>query len=124
MLSDLEVADALDRAADLYESEQYDWCQGKYEDFQPSIISICASTALGLAVGLPRWCVNKVERAASRASPLEEPYYRVRETVLRHIENQYFGPSALPIWNDEKGRTKQEVIDLFKDTAKELRNAA
>src|SRR4029079_10726712 len=55
MITNDRIAEALEKAADLYESEKVDWCQGNYVenayDPEPVRLSVCASQALRMACG-------------------------------------------------------------------------
>ncbi len=127
MASSNEVADVLDAAADLYESERYDWCQGMA--VSKDGLSICASQALCMACGMElvaQSChidecsmpdhVTTVNETAKFSSDL---YQQAVETL-----NPDSSRWSLVGFNDEQGvgRTKQDIIDLFKNTAKGLRN--
>ena len=119
-----KIADVLDEAADLYESERYDWCQG--QAITADGFSICASLALAMACGMT------ITKGLPRVYPpyhvwgndmklFSEPLYRAAEGALAPA----LGPGrGIVGFNDAKnsGRTKQDIIDLFKNTAKELRN--
>jgi hypothetical protein len=151
-----QMAQVLEDAAQLYEAEKVEWCAGSWGDGEKDGVgplSVCASTALGMAAGLG-WVMPAVlaeyrvtpctdrERLAedvgfatyqlgpesltwSRAS--DELYRKTRQLVDKRQGEE------LPEFNDQEDwddagliltprRTKQEIIDLFKDTAKELRN--
>jgi hypothetical protein len=47
-----------------------------------------------------------------------------KKLVKRATERKLVYPFNLVLWNDEVGRTVEEVIDLFEETAKDLRNGA
>lgn len=123
-----QIADTLDRAADLYESETVDWCQGAYVSVGPTNgLSVCASQALIMACG-------------GTVQVLGDGYYErcltgvdisyvelvMGALDLPEVDSFTFGPQnefRVINWNDKKDvRTKQDVIDLFKNKAKELRN--
>jgi hypothetical protein len=132
-----QVADVLEASADLYESEQYEWCQGAYYrgDLQVGI-SMCASQALRTVCGERLYETEEGSRALrSDSSRLDKPLLRAALKALdlapsgEEWQNNHEG--FLITWNDKSEnslqgirprRTKQEVIDLFKDKAKELRN--
>lgn len=89
-----EVATALENAADYI--EVHGWCQGNFENDDGGV---CMSSALGRA--------NSSEVAMS---------------ALRTLYRQ--PPCSLGVipFNDAGGRTKFEVIDVLRLTAKDLRN--
>lgn len=131
------VADLIERAVDLYESEQIEWCQNGFfnqnnSDWSktypnevaakfatPKIISACAWGSLILAA-----CEHNLARAwelSVNGSRIEDVHWgKVLEAKLAIERNLQ---SSVPVFNDEVGRTKQEIIDAMKDTAKDLRNA-
>lgn len=151
-----QMAQVLEDAAQLYEAEKVEWCAGSWGDGEKDGVgplSVCASTALGMAAGLG-WVMPAVmeefhldasmdhmELAGSVGfadyqlgpealtwSPASDELYR----KTRQLVDMRLG-EELPEFNDEEDwddagliltprRTKQEIIDLFKDTAKELRN--
>ena len=49
-------------------------------------------------------------------------YQEAYETLREHVQD-ISGESSVMYWNDLPERTEQEVIDAFRTTAKELRNA-
>ena len=157
-----EVADVLEKAADLYESEQIEWCQGNWQKETlrfpngsvthfhsgqgaamvlkdlggvEKIISMCASGALARAVGIPVVWAQEIEGFEFRTLGTDERrflYSLAREAVLKKLRGESTNPfrpgdpyltNNIPQWNDSKARSKQEVIDVFKETAKDLRNA-
>lgn len=129
MPTNTEVATALEAAADLYESEKYDWCQGSYHQGGPdSGISLCASQALRMACGERLTLRSDDLTLSSTAVLLNRPLFQeaVRALGLGEppgLAKNYEG--LLISWNDHQPKdSKQEVIDLFKNTAKKLRNEA
>jgi hypothetical protein len=158
-----QMAQVLEDAAQMYQDEKDNWCSDSwYKDhngdcdgsnLKPgSPLSVCASTALGMAAGLGVLVPEFLEDNAMLGGPdkgttedehwgwayvwTEEAVQRYKDTrawVEGRLEERY-GVAYLPEFNDaaeravdEFGnrvplRTKQEIIDLFKDTAKELRN--
>jgi hypothetical protein len=156
-----QMAQVLEDAALLYQDEKVNWCSGSwYQNHegdsdgrslkQDQRLSVCASTALGLACGLGVLVPEFLEDSLTGIRPdlnLDEGWqwaYVWTEEGVRRYKNtrallegrleQRYGVAYLPEFNDaveravdEDGnrvllRTKQEIIDLFKDTAKELRN--
>jgi hypothetical protein len=48
----------------------------------------------------------------------------VEKRLARDAAEKRTFPFNLPSWNDDPSRTVEEVIDLFEETAKDLRNGA
>jgi hypothetical protein len=146
MVTKAEMADVLEKAADLYESEQVEWCRQTWGGMVPGVgMTACASSALANAVGLDHFYAQSLELRvmAGISDGLSGParlYMKTRQHVDRALGQN------LPAWNDEekvvpvlvgpvfKGsdsyavsravslRSKEQVIDLFKELAKDLRN--
>lgn len=163
MATKSEIADVLERAADLYESDKADWCHGKWGGHnQDGSITVCASSALGLAAGIEVGHVLMLEdQAEAPSTPWTTGDMGITAPELlylatRHHVDQVLGV-RLPTWNDyytnrvsiagdasvryvngafewageavprivtEKvpARSKEQVIELFKGLAKDLRN--
>jgi hypothetical protein len=111
--SSTKIADVLERAADLYESGQYELHRGSFFNNDQEAPGVCAIGALMLAAGSSLVTGRLLHNLQTTIL-----YWDATEVVERKITGY-----LLPTWNDAPGRTKQEVIDLFKETAKELRNA-
>ena len=136
------IADTLDKAADLYESETVDWCQGayveNYSDPEPVRLSVCASQALRMACGEKLvWRGQEAGEAPAAWVParagMDFSLFKAATTSLGLVDpdtSPVNGEGNLITWNDQTAgryilqerRTKQDVIDLFKNKAKELRN--
>jgi hypothetical protein len=118
-----EVADIIDLAAE--NLEQCPWGQG---NGRASDGQICAQDAIWMAVAGQQ---SAKEYWSSRAN-LDlgirrlQQFNLLSDEVIRVISlrlpDRYHG--RLFAWNDRPGRTKEEVIELFKETAKDLRNSA
>lgn len=133
-----QAATILEQAADLLETEKIGWCQNTYSNNEPcklnksgygswnkvcpehkvkglhytdTVISACAVGALMVVAGVPM------------ASYFEEEGQELR-SMVRTIELSESNDLTYEIegWNDDEGRTKEEVIDLFKNSAKAFRN--
>lgn len=100
MASESEVADLIEQAANLIET--YGWIQGQYGD---ETMGYCVMGAL--------------ERAASAGALDRKEAVRAGLALGRQV-----GAAAITIYNDAPERTKNEVIDLMKHTAKDLHNRA
>lgn len=112
--SNARIAGVLERVADAWESGKLGWCQGRsfqyknsrYEVSEENVVAACSMGAIMLEVGI----LN----------------YFLRREVIGALREHLGDPTDLwsvSTWNDEPGRTKQQVIDVFKETAKDLRNA-
>ena len=136
-----EIADILEKAVDLYESETIEWCKGSNFKTGSDKLSACAQGAINLATGTYRiaraelyygghpsgesgWVAqpgpidpDEWERCIERSNEV----IRALSLDLRR-QGQLYG--SVPIFNDRNERTKQEVIDAMKECAKELRNEA
>lgn len=165
MFSNAEIAQVLEDAADLYESDKVEWCQNSWGGADPDLnggvkLTACASTSLGLAVGLGVHIPGLIDNLFYVTDmPDEELDDRLKEGVVEHIDHQFLATqmmvyggstmkytlrgvrlykavrelmdskvgvhasSTLPNFNDSGQRSKQIVVDLFKETAKDLRNA-
>lgn len=126
-MNNLEMADTLERAADLYESEQVDWCQKTYyrrvnNGLEGRIVSVCALGSIRLAL-----VDGNVDRLPGFAGRVDSSHFKnfaqIAGLVARrlHLREQVTYQDAA-FWNDMPEREKQEVIDLFKEIAKDLRN--
>jgi hypothetical protein len=141
------MAQVLEDAADLYQSEKVHWCQGAYVKWgEDPVLTVCATTALGMAAGLGTWMPLAVDQADgtqrrnSRAVLMQHlvPYQQQRpehttwsrraqalylaakKQVERRLKSQEF--YHLPAFNDDDETTMDQVVDLFQSVAKELRN--
>jgi hypothetical protein len=124
-----DPAEILEAAADLYESEKIEWCKGSFfnnytlaERHSNSVMSACAWGAiihaateddrlsLQFAIGISVLDVHPIQDVRAAIN-------RALEAVQHRLDR-----IPLPDFNDTVVESKQEIIDLFKDTAKELRN--
>lgn len=98
--SKMTVAEQLNAAADYI--EEHGWCQNAYEDDNGGV---CASGAL-----------REVGRQAfgpGGVGMFSVPYRLALTVVGRKL------PAMLCDWNDEPGRTKEEVVAMFREAAKQ-----
>lgn len=129
--NDLETAQVLEDAADLYESEQIGWCTGtwieKTDRGEVETLSMCAEGALMKAAGFNEQHIH----AYGKFALLQTDIY-LRD-VDRDAFRRYVGAWRIvgetvgydiPPWNDELVAGKQDVIDVFREIAKDLRNQA
>ena len=115
MTMNIEIADALDRAADHIET--VGWLQGDlYDDYtdrgQPlTKCRVCAMGALNVALhGTPLFPLG-----------LQDDDLTAHE-VAEYVERSLNGVE-LADWNDAADRTQDDVTTLLRRTAAELRNA-
>jgi len=109
--TDAKRAEILERVADGYESGRYEWVQGTLITLDER--SYCAIGAINHELGVPDRVLTYHDES-------------VRSTIYS-IGNEVFGASSklrLHHINDQSGQTKEEMIELLKDRAKELRNRA
>jgi len=103
-------ADILEEVADLYESGEIGWTQRRFRDFD--FDNERASYCL---IGSMR----------HRLLDVQKSYDMEHEAALVYLRN-YIERSGLGLsiddWNDQFGRTLDEVVDLLKTVAKDLRN--
>lgn len=107
------LADILDDAADLLERKG--WIQGRYSNENGH----CAVGAITRVCGLYDAVSLTVPDMVEVRSQIEAAYQV--ERVLRNILAERGGPLHVQTWNDKKGRTKQEVLDLLREGAKRER---
>lgn len=147
-----EVATVLETAADLYESEQVEWCEGNWAQLPSSHadpntpVSVCAEGALLLAAGFTAAEVGRKGNRLFPESPLALRALSALECTINQGRNMDDFRNA-HTWNDTIignrmptrviGReglevetltapniplAKSQVIEALKQTAKDLRN--
>lgn len=108
-----EFADILDKAADHIDT--VGWHQGRlYDDAYTPLTAcpVCAMGAINTALfGTPKFPLD-MRRADCET-------YEVADLLRPRIGN-----AELAEWNDEEGRTQDEVTALMRETAAELRGGA
>jgi len=112
-----EPADVLEAAADLLESKG--WQQGAFDN----AVNPDDSTA---------FCALGAIRAVTGYSLAKRNYIRDGDYALYRERYRYTLQASValgakvgldvPAWNDRPGRTAEEVIDVMKHVAKDLRN--
>lgn len=129
---DLEAAQVLEDAADLYESERIDWCTGSWVEQtnrgEVATLSMCAEGALMKAAGLKDATIWAFEKHSQLRSDTflrnaDNAAYD-RYTTAREMVDQHVGGVGVTGWNDELAGGKQGVIETFREVAKDLRNNA
>lgn len=114
MDDDLTAAEILERAADGFESGRYGWTKGQY--VEGNMEAFCSMGAL-IYEGSGR-TIEGMNAFFARGKSVPGVGKAV-DALHRHLPDGY---DVVPYWNDALIRTKQEVIDMFKNTAKDLRN--
>lgn len=99
----------LDAAADLYDTGQNKWIQGRLYDNDGGV---CMSQALWIAAGRPHLSQNQNRIQDYNA------YVQARAFVSTRLEAPY---CTIPEWNDDLDRTEEEVVDKLRSLAKEYR---
>lgn len=142
MPSNEEIATVLETAAVSYESERVEWCTGSWrkpDPENPSKITACAEGAIYLAAGVSMEQVDTrlpdqvLLVGLSEAELNQWPDYTpsaawdLAEATIAKLGAfvdvpERFRDWPLYSWNDDAGRTKEEVIEAMKACAKELRN--
>lgn len=125
-LSRDETADILEKAADLYQSEQVEWCTNNWiqQEKSWSTVSVCAGGAIALAAGIDqrRFYDTYGSNFNDGAKLLADPNYERFREVLDRVA-AYLG-EPVPSWNDNKltPKSKPEVIDMLRRAAKDIRD--
>lgn len=129
-----KVAEVLEEAARLYRDEKIEWCQGHWIDRTDLGITMCAEGALMKASGfsnieidyLGGGCIEvyrpqvpRTQLAKARFQAATEQLVKLNKGEPRHGETPC---GSVVCFNDAPRRTKEEIIDWFEATAKELRN--
>jgi hypothetical protein len=114
------AADILEKAADLLETVGH--CKGFAVSYEPgthNVIGYCATGAIA-HVAYDNNQVARLDAIGILADRLPEEFQTTMEfagVVLRQA-----APDRIINWNDAYDRQASEVIDLMKETAKDLRN--
>lgn len=122
IMADTEVADILDKAADLYQAEEVDWCANDWiRQNQTGKISVCAGGAIALASGVDQQKFYASYYDGSGNIVSDPSFYRFNVALNRLSE--YLG-EPVPSWNDNRlvPKSKQDTIDMLKHAAKDLRD--
>lgn len=130
-----DVAGVLEEAARLYKDEKVDWCQGSWLARGELGISMCAEGALMKASGFTNtevdylgggW-VEQYKPRTERTIRAKALFHGAQEELVAcnsHPSHHREGEPCQSVicFNDSPQRTKEEVIDWFEATAKDLRN--
>lgn len=114
-----EVADILDAAADLLQSKG--WQKGAFSNATDprEATAFCALGAIRAVTGYSMAAHEYVESSGGDYAFYREKYmYAMQASVALAAK---VGDNV-PGWNDRPGRTAEEVIDVMKHVAKDLRN--
>ncbi len=116
-------AELLETAADLLKSDRFGWIQRQLHehdnggdrgtpgrDHMP-VTQVCGAGALSAA----RCTLDRVPVTVHSVRVRGLPY-RLHDLLVAQLG------MSLARWNDDPSRTKQDVIDLFEQVAKDLRN--
>lgn len=72
----------------------------------------------GVPNDLPACLVGSMSDVSARNNFVVDAWNSVVLSIYSRIGNQ----KSFPRWNDEPGRTKEEVIDMLTEVAKDFRN--
>jgi hypothetical protein len=132
MTTKTQMADALEQAADMYETEKVEWCDGTwFLEAEPDTdlkLSVCASTALGMACGLSMDEAQVLEAVYCQWTGMVTQGYELYVDTRLHVDRVLGSGDperilvTLPEWNDAGAKDKSQVIEMFKEIAKDLRN--
>jgi hypothetical protein len=125
----------LEAAAELLETEKIQWCQGTLGNItldannKIQLASVCAVGALAVVTAGLDYMVGAFLRGvpeyAQTVGPGRDRLNAARTAVSDYLVMSYglsLADSVTENWNDSAGRTREQVVDLFKNTAKDLRN--
>lgn len=124
MLTNDVIAETLEEVADKFESGRFGWMQNNFSDMLAT--SFCAIGALRYV-----YFQNNRNRIVASADGGKEVSVEAA-TIGGYLARSIGCPPGIlnqdinfiPSWNDEPHRTKEDVIEAFKQAAKEIRNAA
>lgn len=126
-----QVAQVLEDAARLYRDEKIQWCRKQWINFGTNaghgetVMSMCAEGAIMKALNWEDQDIARYQAVGSMGggitSQQKASYWQVVGLVTRAATGEDFS-TALHPWNDEVANDKQDVIDLFENVAKDLRN--
>lgn len=113
-----QVADLLEKAADLMETVGH--CKGRFVQYKDNRkakegeeVAYCPVAAISHA---------RIELGHSDHIKLAARHALVKHLGLKVGWSEHLPYDFIARWNDEPERTTAEVIDAFKETAKDLRN--
>jgi hypothetical protein len=109
-------AEILEAVADGYESGRYGWLQGAYEHGSEAFCSMGAIFHEHRLSVTEVYGYSSLREYQERSKPVERAQERLNEALGLD------GAGSIILWNDTHGRTKDEVIDAFKNAAKNARN--
>lgn len=115
MLSNNEVADVLEKAAD------HIHVHGHHKGYYAKGAKTCAKGAIYHAAGIPLSQLQLGSDGVVLLKNIPEISIEANKALSKYIPNEHQG--HLPIWNDKPERTQEEVEDALKNCAKELRNS-
>lgn len=129
----VEVAEIFEEVADRFESGTMEWGRGRYV-----VGGEWKRNSVGLPVSFieyeqPRYCaIGAIRLVLSERGVqpelLSSAAYRIAGHLAKVLDLGHRSESLdeigrhVPTWNDKQAVNKQEVIDAFKQAAKEVRN--
>lgn len=122
-----QMADLIEEWADWQEA--HPWIQSKLYLYEVGAEGIDPPIGGCLIGGLEQMRVMHPELARPARTlrevmmaPHGDIFHQAREAVADYLG--FDNTEQLPVWNDEDGRTKQEVLDALRGTAKKVRRLA
>jgi hypothetical protein len=123
MSEELSAADILEKAADLIQTVGH--CKGSFSRWAagdvasgPTVVAYCALGAIDAAGQNDAYILSTPIRVRSRRH--NEAIDALGVELAGSIP--FRGENVIAVWNDNEDRTPEEVIDLMKHVAKDLRN--
>ena len=111
-----EAAELLETTADRFATRQYTWAQG---DFENQDGQLCALGGLAKTAGV---LVDVVAGALAPFQLANGGAFAVANRRAAATLEELHQERSVSDWNDEEGREVEDVVDLFRHTAKDLRN--
>lgn len=127
-------AEALEKAADMLESGQVEWIQGDFETLVNGDTGLMGHCAVGALCKAAKETWRRNHPIATEALGYVKPH--VFDSVYDLARKEATIPSILPtkenwdaesamlMFNDRVARDKEEIIEVFKRAAKDIRNQA
>ena len=125
MVNPLEIAEVLEACASDWREGTVDWCQGSYardRNGVPSAVDWPEATSFCAEGNITRVCDRKSSFIdLDHAVQLSD---QAKYALSEQIHGSVTSYARIVRWNDADDRTKEQVIDMFEQTAKDLRNNA
>jgi hypothetical protein len=110
MITNADISAIAEQAAALVEKG---WCQNR--GFKHDILGQIEAVCLGYALNMASSAV--LGERAQEAS-IDQVWYAFMARIAERSDGKH---CYIPAWNDANGRTKQEVVDLALEVAKDYR---